>query len=83
MSWQAYCGLEPIGDERLDWLVASIVQMIHNVAVGKDHQKALKEFLLDFTPQEAKKPQSVEDQIWVAKMWVDAFGDANEDLPKN
>lgn len=49
--WQAYYELEPSFDQRIDWLIASVVQMLHNVAAGQNHQKPIKEFLLKFERQ--------------------------------
>ena len=55
-GWKAYYELEPSFDERADWLIASIVQMLHNIAAGKGRQKPMKDFLLKF---EEAKPQTV------------------------
>lgn len=50
-GWRAYYELEPSLDERIDWLVASIVQMLYNVAAGKGQQKPLKDFVLKFNDE--------------------------------
>jgi hypothetical protein len=60
-EWVAYAEMEPFGERRDDYRAASIVQMIHNSVVKKEHQKSMDKFLLPFgeethkqTPQQQK-----------------------------
>lgn len=55
IEWLAYNEFEPFGEWRDDYRTASIVQMIHNVAVKKEHQKKLEEFVLKFGEQTKKQ----------------------------
>ena len=59
-GWRDYYELEPSLDERIDWLIASVREMVHNVAVAGKHQKPLKDFLLDF----GKKAPTVQKMDW-------------------
>lgn len=79
MAWEAYLQIEPCGDDRLDWLFAGIREMIHNIAVERKHQKPVRDFLLKFEETE-KKPQTWQDKLWIAQMWVDSW---NEQIDKS
>ena len=46
--WEAYYQLEPSLDQRIDWLIASVREMIHNVAVDKKNRRPVKDFMLKF-----------------------------------
>lgn len=46
--WEAYYAVEPSLDQRIDWLIASVREMVHNVAVTPKHRKPVKDFLLKF-----------------------------------
>lgn len=61
-GWQAYYALEPSFDQRVDWLFATVVQMVHNAAVGKKGQRPVKDFLLKFEEPSASTKQPWERQ---------------------
>jgi hypothetical protein len=66
-EWEAFDSMDPIGDERFDLLIASVVAMIANVNRGKD-QKAFT--LQDATLKwdvEPKKGQNLEHQLAFVK----------------
>lgn len=76
--WQAFYELEPPLDQRIDWLIASVREMIHNVAVDKKHRKPIKDFLLTFEASRDEKPRS--GQTWQhqkAMMLVHLMGAGN------
>jgi len=50
--WKAYYELEPTLDQRMDWLVASIVQMSYNLVAKKP--KPIKDFVLKFEESDEK-----------------------------
>lgn len=54
--WEAYYALEPSLDQRIDLLVASVREMIHNVAVPQKHRKSVEHFLLKFESKQASVP---------------------------
>jgi len=70
MAWEAYFSLEPIGEDRLDWLFAGVREMIYTTATHGKHPKPVKDFLLKFG--ERKKTQTVEDQLFIMQMWADS-----------
>jgi hypothetical protein len=55
-EWEYYFSLEPFGSFRDDHNLAHIAQLIHNVAVRKEDQKPLKDFLLKFDQEEIDEP---------------------------
>ena len=57
VEWVVYMGMHPFGEAREDIRHALLVQMVHNVAVKKEHQKPMKDFLLAFVDDD-KKPQA-------------------------
>lgn len=65
MGWECYSALEPFGAFREDHRIAYIVQMLHNVNVKKEHQKPLKDFLLQFDDVEPEEqaPETVDEGI--------------------
>lgn len=67
MGWEAYASLEPFGQDHWDSLFASIVQMIHNMAVDVKHRKPLDEFRLQYKEVEDKPVQSPIKQTWQEK----------------
>lgn len=47
-EWVVYYRLEPSLDQRMDWLVASVREMVFNMAVDVKNRKPVKDFLLKF-----------------------------------
>lgn len=73
LGWEAYYQLEPLGDERLDWLVAGIREMVCNIQLAPKDRKPLDYFLLKFGEEAArvkKAPQTFEEQIAIAHIWA-------------
>ena len=69
-EWAAFDAQEPIGERRVDLLVAYLMSLIANVNRGKD-QKAfeVKDFLLDFWPEQKRESgQSLEEQRAILEM---------------
>jgi len=84
LEWQAYYTLEPFGELRADLRAASIVQIVHNAAVKKEHQKALADFLLkdpDFNAQPAVKGQTLEQKEAIIWAIVNAYGATKREIP--
>lgn len=80
-DWQAYAMLEPFGDERLDYLAASIVQAIYNTNLGKDQKPVkLDDVRVRFGEPEEKKPQDWREQAAILKLWAVAHAGAAEDM---
>lgn len=63
-GWEMFEELYPmICEERMDYRIASIVQMLHNINRGKDQQALpLKDFVLKFGEQEEKPKQTLKTQ---------------------
>lgn len=70
IAWRAYEEIEPFGELRADYHAAQVVTMLHNIAVGKDGQKAIETFLLKFGETKKRRKQTVQEQIAVAKLIV-------------
>lgn len=68
--------VDPFGELRMDYNFARIVQMVHNVAVQRDHQKDLDHFLLKFIVASEESKQPVEQQVQVLNILAMAFGAA-------
>lgn len=60
----AFEELEPQETVKEDWRMAAIRQMIFNMAVEVKSRKEIKEFLLNWNPEETKK---AEKQPWQMK----------------
>lgn len=86
INWEAYAAIEPFFQEHTNLLFASVVQMIHNMAVKKEHQKeSPADFLLKYVEREpgsspndsrpsrfaAKQP--VKEKVAFAKIIVEAW----------
>lgn len=67
-EWEHYAQLEPFGELRADYRAASIREMVHNTQVKKEHQKPLKDFLLNFEEQEPKKKQDWRAQVKILEL---------------
>jgi len=79
-GWEHFEELYPsIGEERLDYRLAAIVQMLYNINRGKD-QKALsiQDFLL-FAEKEKKPEQTPEQKFKILQLWAAAM--ANDGPP--
>lgn len=66
-GWQAYYALEPWGPERDDQRIAHITVRLANYLRDKDQEPyQLEDFILG-AKRRPKKPQSVEQQVAIAK----------------
>lgn len=80
LAWEAYAAVEPFDETRADYRAASIATMIANVNRGRGRQAyKLEDFVLRFG-QQAKKRQTPEEMLAVAKMWAVALGGDPEKL---
>jgi len=73
LGWEAFDSLEPVGDERIDLLFASVVAMIANVNRGKDQKPfTLQDAMLKWDA-EPKKRQTPEEQARIARVFVESY----------
>ncbi len=73
-QWMWYEQVEPFGELRADYRAAQVAAMVHNVAVGHEHQKPVEKFLLKFDGKTAKK-QPVAEQIMILNIMAAAFSE--------
>lgn len=78
-EWIAYAALEPFDERRQDYRIASIVQMIFNMAVDVKNRKTIEEFVLPFGEQEEKIKPPEQLEFW-AKMIATAYSVDAKDL---
>lgn len=73
-GWEHFASLEPFGELRMDYRIASVVQMIANVNRGKDQKPfTLDDVVLKFGEENRKPPQPVEQKVAVAYALATAF----------
>jgi hypothetical protein len=68
-DWETYAQIEPFGEMRQDYRIASVVAMIFNMAVKSEDRKPIKEFLLPFGEDVEKSRQTPEQMERMAK-WI-------------
>lgn len=72
-DWEIYHELEPFGEIRADYRIATLVQMLYNVNRGpKQKALPLEDFLLKFEAQE-QKPRPKQDQFALMKLLAEAY----------
>lgn len=59
IEWRAYDAIEPLGDDRDDYRAASIREMVFNMAVASKDRRPLKDFLLEWEPED---PEEIEQR---------------------
>ncbi len=77
-EWQAYEQIDPWGERRQDYRIASLGALIANV--NRDSKKrpepyTIEDFLLKFGEPE-KKQQTWQEQEMILNMWAQAMGAA-------
>lgn len=71
--WKAYMSREPFGECRADWRAAQIARAVMgSVAPGAVNDTTVADFVLEWKLDEPE-PQTVEDQIAVARVAADAL----------
>lgn len=72
-GWEIYESLCPLGEERLDYRTASLVQLLFNINRGKDQKPlTLDECLIPFI-REPKQDQTPEQQFKILQLWAAAM----------
>lgn len=80
LDWERYDLIEPFGEVRADWRAASIVAMIANVnRPSKQPAYPMADFLLKFI-EEAKRTQTPEEQLAIAKMIAASYSVHDKDM---
>lgn len=70
LEWEAYEDLEPFGELRQDYRIASIVTMLANINRGKGKKAyTLEDFVVKFGEQEKKK-QTWKEQANIMKLYA-------------
>lgn len=68
-AWELYNELEPFGEERQDYRVASILHMLYHINRGKTSPtKELKEFVLKFGETVEERKQTPQQQFAMLKV---------------
>jgi len=85
-GWEHFDELYPmIGEDRTDYRIASIVQILYNINRGKD-QKALpiSDFVLKFDGDDEKKrqKQTADQQFRIMQLWAAAMASDGPAVPK-
>ena len=91
LLWMAYYDLEPFGEWRADVRAAQVSSYIFNTTRAKpEDTRTVEHFILDWeaaaakrAEQETKPPapprqQTIDEQVAIAKMWVEAYNNSVE-----
>lgn len=87
-EWWCYAELDPFGERRQDYRVASILQMLYNIhRSSKQPAASIEDMLLPFGEQEERPApppkQSWQQQLAIARMMVEvtnAAADTNQQI---
>ena len=67
-EWMAYYSLEPLGDERLDYLVALLSSVTANVHLPSDKQLPIGYFMPEFNKPKIQQTETSNSIFETAKM---------------
>ena len=71
LEWQAYAALEPFGEERQDYRIASICSVMANIHRGSGKRAfEIEQFVLKFGDQPPKQPKTWQEIFAIGRMFA-------------